>query len=317
MNYELIHRAVEPSKVGKAARKLLDDALAMGRYVLQPKYDGVNAVLDITEDRGLHSFQLRTRTGENIRSCLHIISAAATARLPAGRYFGEVWHPTHKHHVISGLARQHDLAPDLVFMAFDYIEPAAVHCGWTTTSYEDRYAALWNILRPCDVSGCIQLADLFPTPGPAYMTLEKLIDRTPAMLDALRQRGGDYDGLMLRPLDYGLTLGSSGSDGALVKLKPRKTADLLVVGTYAGKGKHLGRMGGVIVSLDGTSYGPTCEVGSGFSDDERGRCIVSDPWVGKVIEVTYLELTKARKLREPAYQGVRFDKDKPDNLLED
>lgn len=313
MSYDLIHKAVEPTKVGKAARQLLDSVLASGFYYLQPKYDGVNAVLDITKGDGVTGYRLRTRTGEDIKSCLHIIGTAANAKLPAGRYFGEVWHPTHKHHVISGLARQHDHAPDLVFMAFDYLSPYAVAAGFTDHAYLSRYGELREIMSYVggDAARTLQLADMYPTPGPT--TLDTLIDRTPDMLYALRQRGGDYDGLMLRPWAYGLVLGASGSDGALVKLKPRATADLLVVGTYPGKGKHLGRTGGLIVSLDGNPNGSDfCEVGTGLSDAERA---LGFHWVGKIVEVTYLELTKAKKLREPAFIGIRTDKNQPDNLL--
>lgn len=306
MNYPLIHRAVEPSKIAKRSRVALDAALADGDYVLQPKYDGVNGVLDVYDE----GIELRTRTGELVPSCAHIEQAAA--RLPHGRYFGEIWATQRKHTEINGAARQHAPAPWLNFVAFDHITPQEVAVGLSLRQYHARFDILSDAL---DDDGSICITEVLSEPGTSA-TLEYLQGLTPAILAELRGRGGAYDGLICRPVNYCLELGHSGNDGAIIKLKPRATADLLVVGTYPGKGKHEGRMGGVIVSLDGTPTGPTCEVGTGFSDAERERCIVTDPWPGKTIEVTYLELTKAGKLREPAYQSVRFDKNKPDNLLE-
>lgn len=317
MSYALIAKAVEPSKLSAKTRALLGGALAADQCVLEPKYDGCNAVLDIIDHRGsgdnFRSIGMQSRTGEQVRSTQHIARAAASAVLLPGRYFGEVWHPSWPFRKISGAFRRHEDAPELVFMLFDYIDAGEVAAGGSTLPLNLRRERLLDLAG--GLRGPIQVADRFPLP--AGCTLDELLERTPAMLQALRGRGGAYDGLMLKQLHLGLKLGSSGSDGACVKLKPRASADLLCVGTYPGEGKYEGMMGGIIVSLDGTPTGPTCKVGTGFDDKDRTRCIVSDPWQGKTVEVTYLELTEANKLREPAFIAVRFDKNQPDNLLEE
>lgn len=316
-SYTLIHRAVEPGKLSGKTRKLVDAALAAGRCVLEPKYDGCNAVLDVPMhmEQNIRAYVMQSRTGEQVKSTLHIIGEAANNRLPPGRYFGEVWHPSWKHSKISGAFRRHDQEPELVFMVFDYIDAREVEAGGSTLPLAERRTRLVGLLG--GLRGPIRLA--WQHGELAKGTLDSLLDATPTMLAVLRADGGAYDGLMLKQLDLGLKLGSSGSDGATIKLKPRATADLLVVGTFAGKGKYEGMMGGLILALDGRKDSVRLvEVGSGFSDEERQRCIVSDPWLHKIVEVEYLELTEKGMLREPSYKGVRFDKNhgEADNLLE-
>ncbi len=305
-SYALIHRAIEPSKIAKRDLAGLQGELADGNYVLQPKYDGVNGVLDVGSDsKGWPFARLRTRTGEAVPSCQHIELAAL--ELPPGRYFGEIWKVQTPHTKINGAARQHDPAPWLTFVAFDYLNPADVKCGRSELSYEDRFTLLGEIL---DEDGTICITEVLSCR--LGTDLGALQQATPVLLAELRARGGAYDGLICRPTAYGLELGHSGNDGAIIKLKPRASADLLCVGTFAGKGKYAGMTGGLIVSLDGTPDGPTCEVGTGLDDKQRQGGIL---FAGKIVEVEYLELTAKGKLREPSFKSVRHDKQQADNLI--
>lgn len=306
MTYALIQKAIEPGKLSAKVRAAVDAELAAGRYVVQPKYDGVNGVLDVGMREG--DPLLRTRTGELVPSCQHIEQAAKA--LPPGRYFGEIWQARTPHAVINGMARQHGPAPDLVFVAFDHITPEEVRGGGTAVPYSTRLRALEDVLDDRGpICGTFGVAAAWPR------SLEDLLTFTPRWLEARREVSTSaYDGLILRLTESGLKLGSSGSDGAIIKLKPRATADLLVVGHFPGKGKYEGLLGGLIVSLDGHPEGPQCAVGSGFSDTMRDSA--GEGFVGKIIEVAYLELTAAKKLREPSFIGFRTDKLKPDNLME-
>jgi DNA ligase-1 len=99
-----------------------------------------------------------------------------------------------------------------------------------------------------------------------------------------------------------------------VKWKPFFDFDGVVIAVYEGKkGTRLeGLMGGV--TLKGTDeHGRVVvtNVGSGFSDDDRRRPF--EYWMGKVMEVKYQEITKAKDsdtwaLRFPTYNRIRFDK---------
>ena len=106
----------------------------------------------------------------------------------------------------------------------------------------------------------------------------------------------------------------------LLKVKTFKDADVLVTGIVEGTGKNLGKLGAVEVKFLHNGKEMACEVGSGFTDDER-----LDYWthpesiVGKVIEVKYFEVTQNEKdktkysLRFPTFQHrIRTDKDEQD-----
>ena len=106
----------------------------------------------------------------------------------------------------------------------------------------------------------------------------------------------------------------------LLKVKTFKDADVLVTGIVEGTGKNLGKLGAVEVKFLHNGKEMTCEVGSGFTDDER-LIYWEHPEniVGKVIEVKYFEVTQNEKdktkysLRFPTFQHrIRTDKDEQD-----
>ncbi len=99
-----------------------------------------------------------------------------------------------------------------------------------------------------------------------------------------------FEGLVLRSKDIWL------------KVKPEKTYDLRITGSIEGNGRHVGRLGSLI-----TERG---KVGTGFTDEER-----NDLWscrhglVGRVVEVTCMQLTKDGMMRHPRFIRMRPDKD--------
>ena len=91
---------------------------------------------------------------------------------------------------------------------------------------------------------------------------------------------------------------------SLLKFKSMSTMDCEILGMLEGKGRLVGTMGCVIVAQeDGVK---TCEVGSGFTDQQR-----ADFWsnkeelVGKIMEVKYQELTPDGIMRFPVYMRFR------------
>jgi ATP-dependent DNA ligase len=103
-----------------------------------------------------------------------------------------------------------------------------------------------------------------------------------------------YEGLILRQGDKWL------------KVKPKNTADVFVIGFQWGTGKHSGKMGALI-----TKYG---KVGTGFSDADRLWWSMMYelhglPWLTKqLIEVEYMEMTPYNKFRHPRFIRIREDK---------
>lgn len=102
--------------------------------------------------------------------------------------------------------------------------------------------------------------------------------------------------------DEGLILRHCATKPKWLKVKPKATADVRITGYVEGKGKHVGRLG-----LFKTSYG---SVGTGFTDAQREEFWLNkDATVGQIIEVEYMELTNANKMRHPRFLRERFDKD--------
>lgn len=93
-----------------------------------------------------------------------------------------------------------------------------------------------------------------------------------------------YEGLVLHTEDY------------YVKLKPKQTYDVEVLSVTEGTGRHSGRVGALITSMG--------KVGTGLTDRDRERT----DWVGKLIEVECMGLTKNGKFRHPRFIRERWDK---------
>lgn len=90
------------------------------------------------------------------------------------------------------------------------------------------------------------------------------------------------EGLMLRNpySEY-----EKGRSHNLLKMKPFKDAEAVVVGHTKGKGRHKGRMGALTVRmLDDKEF----DIGTGFTDKDRDN----PPPIGTVVTYSYTELTK-------------------------
>lgn len=92
----------------------------------------------------------------------------------------------------------------------------------------------------------------------------------------------------------------------LMKFKTMLSQDCKVVGLYEGEGKHEGRMGGLKLFQEN---GLACDVGSGFTDEDR-QIIWNNPSsvIGRVAECRYQELTPDGILRFPIFVRWRNDK---------
>jgi DNA ligase-1 len=92
----------------------------------------------------------------------------------------------------------------------------------------------------------------------------------------------------------------------LMKFKTMHSQDCRVVGLYEGEGKHEGRMGGLKLIQEN---GLACDVGSGFTDDDR-IAIWNDPScaVGRTAEIKFQELTPDGVMRFPVFMRWRNEK---------
>ena len=96
----------------------------------------------------------------------------------------------------------------------------------------------------------------------------------------------------------------------LLKVKRFRDSDLQVASFYEGKGKHKGRLGGIVVQgkVDGKPC--TSEVGSGFSDALREEIWANrGKWQNSTVQVQYQDFTPDGSLRFPVFIMRRKDKE--------
>ena len=116
-------------------------------------------------------------------------------------------------------------------------------------------------------------------------------------LTRIEALGGE--GLMLREPGSHYEVGRSMT---LLKVKTFHDADAVVVDHVAGKGRHKGRMGALLLCMpDGTEF----SVGTGFTDKQRER----PPERGSIVTFRYQELSDAGVPRFPSYVRARQDTD--------
>jgi DNA ligase-1 len=87
-----------------------------------------------------------------------------------------------------------------------------------------------------------------------------------------------------------------------MKMKQKLTFDCRVIDIQPGTGKHTGRMGALIIDLDGVTF----KVGTGFTDIQRAELYRLDI-IGQIIEVEGMELTELGRVRHPRFIRVRED----------
>ena len=105
------------------------------------------------------------------------------------------------------------------------------------------------------------------------------------------------EGLMLRQPASKYTAGRSTT---LLKVKTFHDAEATVIGYEPGKGRHLGRLGALLVKLPN---GKQFSVGTGLSDRQRDQ----PPQIGSLITFRFQELSDAGIPRFPSFVGLRTD----------
>lgn len=101
-----------------------------------------------------------------------------------------------------------------------------------------------------------------------------------------------------------------------LKIKPWSDADLVVVSSYPGEGKHVGRIGGLVLrgscEWRGRTWQVETKVGTGFSDEERQKfqeMADSKTLEGRIVEIKFQDITVEDECRFPVYSRLREDKE--------
>lgn len=303
----IVHKAIEEKNLRKGSavyKKLQTNPKHLEEtYWRQLKYDGCNCVV---VSYGGGDFQVFSRTGEVVKSMDHLL--ADLEKLPAGVYLGEAWRPHLSFPEISGIFRRQTVKeydPLLHLVVFDVLTLEEWEAGYSLYPYAIRYEraglrTLWLEYMRVARTWAPEDPPVAVVPFVGIATDSKA---HPLVIANALQNAGGFDGLILRDPEGTWTKGDGGGNGEIIKVKPRLRTSCRVIGWEAGKGKHEGRIGTLLVEYNGKLQG----AGTGLKDHERGIVGYDARWRGRMVEIEALGVTADGYLREPVLLGIRDD----------
>jgi ATP-dependent DNA ligase len=208
----------------------------------------------------------------------------------------------HLKHQLRGIAEELDGELTVPGVSFQ------IGSGWIRSN-ELTPNATFNIfelptIREPFISRLAMMDDLHEVGKDINKVSHKLLHNESEVMEFYKKcRGLGYEGAVIKPYDY-IYQGTRSYNW--MKMKNLNTVDLEVVGTYEGKGKYVGQMGGVIVLFKGKQN----RVGGGWSDKQR-KDFYDSPLliIKKIIEIAYMEETDDGNMRHARFVGFRPDKD--------
>lgn len=285
MNY--INQAPKDFTQQSAAFRLkfssTDELLDDGRWIIQPKYDGVHVMIH-TDGEGY----ARTRTGEAVLSVPHLIEEAIHAFGPGFVVFCEAYMHDQEHAVINGAVRRKSPQPDLIGIVYDVVTQEGFDRGCDPTHYEERltYINTTPLGWPLEPVKCIEE---LPNDTTVMQFAEDMV------------ASGTFDGIILRDLDATWKRGAA-KEGEVIKVKPILSLDLLVTG-HKVECKPT-KLGGYITV---TYKGVESNVGSGLTQGILQALTQGVKAAGRIAEVECMGITPSGKLREPRFKSFRYD----------
>lgn len=246
--------------------KVLGPAVAVERYLVSEKYDGVRARWD--------GQVLRFRSGAAVHA-----PAWFLARLPRQALDGELWLGRGRFDALSAMVRK-ELPLDqdwrqIRYMVFELPDAPG--------PYSARAGQISQVVAE---AGWEQLVAVEQFRVNDRAELQRRLD------DVVRSGG---EGLVLHLADAPTQTGRS---DVLLKLKPLDDAEAVVLEHLPGKGKYRGQLGALRVR---TPEGRIFRIGTGLSDTERA----SPPPIGTTITYTYRGLTGKGLPRFASFLRVR------------
>ena len=242
--------------------------IALDDYWVSEKYDGLRGYWD--------GKQLWTRGGEAVAA-----PAWFTAGWPGVPMDGELWAGRGRFELATSTVRSrtpNDAAwREIRFMVFDLPAQAG--------DFTARLAALRKLLPLTDAPWVLPVAQQRAT---THAALKALMDKTVRM-------GGE--GLMLH---RGASMYRGERNADLLKLKPFDDAEARVIGHVAGKGRHVGRLGALLVEMPS---GQRFKLGGGFTDAQRA----DPPAIGQQVTYRYNGTNASGLPRFARFLRVRSD----------
>lgn len=242
--------------------------------ICQIKYDGIWARLKVVANPVHVTFGEWYSRTEELKK-------QATVSLPTGVYLGEYMFGSHW--------SQQDEHNGKTYL-FDILQDGDQ--SLRNVEYARRYSLLHDRVKSCGDPNIGIVANFG-------------INLAPKLWPRVLSRG--YEGVIFRH-------SKDPYDAKIGRLKREVTFEYVVMGIVEGRGKHLGRMGALLLGLyQGDNLVEICKVGGGFSDALRQQATDHpDLWLGKVVECKGQCQFPSGALRHPNYVRHR-----PDKLPED
>jgi bifunctional non-homologous end joining protein LigD len=307
-------------------------ALDPGRWVFEGKWDGIRALASVTaDDHGGLTVRLTARSGNDITATYPELAAIARAVDRPAVLDGEVvafaegrtdFGLLQRRHRLSTPAEIERMAAEIPvrYLAFDVLEIDGRPI--LDEEYDVRRAALSHIVTPS--SGAP--VDVPPTvAGTVHEALE-------------RSARAGWEGIVAK--DRRSTYSPGRRSTGWVKLKHRRTQEVVVGGWMPGDGRRAGGVGSLLVGIrEAGALHYAGRVGTGFSDaalDDAAERLAACASVGSpfddapaeetrgarwvraelVGEVEFAHWTRDGRLRHASWRGWRDDK-RPDEATRD
>lgn len=301
----LAHKYIDKKKNQKTGKTVIKNNYLQyegKRVIATPKLDGNRCAVFAHEDGRI---ELLSRTGKELEGYSEIVEAFK--ELPKGLvYDGEILAINDEGMVSSELfqktqkiVRTKGEKTGVMFHAFDLLPIKEFQSGGCDTSCIMRKTALESIISKHN-------QDLIAYVKPLYVGMfdHQKINELSEEAVALEE-----EGIMVQLADAPYQLKRTFD---ILKVKIMESADLMVKGTYEGKGENIGKLGGVIVDYKGYDV----RVGSGFSKELRESLWVNpEELIGKIVEVQYFKESMDQygelSLRFPIFKTIRDDKTEP------
>jgi len=211
---------------------------------------------------------------------------------------GELYASNHTFNQLQTIVNTHNgkLPPDLKFVVFDAMDARHWDAKKCPKPYSERYKLLNKVVA--------HIGDH-----------KKVLAISSDLVNTSKEIVDLYKGYLAQGLEGAMLKDPEGlyqwkrttiRSGEILKVKPFKTGDFEVTGIYDGEGKNTGVAGGVVIDVNGVAV----RVGSGFDDATR-KAMADKPsdYIGKTVEVRYLEVTEDGSLRNNSFVRWREDKD--------
>lgn len=277
-------------------------------WMAEPKLDGLRCIVMAEKRSGTWSYpKAYSRNGKplwNMNSILEEVTCGKpTDGLEDGFVLdGEVytkdWNLSMS--IVKRSTKSHELVDQLRYHVWDCLTVKEWKKKGSLVSNHDRKQRLFSLFQNTKY---IQIVN-----GVTVTNAEEL---QKVYLEFLQQH---YEGAILKNPQGGYKLGKRSPDW--LKIKPWHDADLRVVSSYPGEGKHTGRIGGLV--LEGPAeWGDRridihTEVGTGFTDEEREffqKLHDAGTLSGRIVEIKFQEITVEGACRFPVYNRLREDKE--------